>query len=148
MDYEVTIATGPTSALTEEAREEYEQLLELLRQDKIDGRIAERELRGRGVTWIEVTEIWLAVKGAEAITSWAFEKALDKVATRAKQWVKIKRRKSHEQGDRKTVRPQSIIIKSLSGEPERRIDVDSKGNVTEYRWVKIDGSQSAEDTSD
>jgi hypothetical protein len=38
--------------------------------------------------------------------------------------------------------PQSVIIKSfVTGEPERRIDVDSDGNVTEYRWVKIENAE-------
>src|SRR4051795_1301255 len=61
---------GPTSLLTEDARADFEPLIELLGQDEIEGEIAERLPSGRGVTWIEVTEIYLAVKGADTAVGW------------------------------------------------------------------------------
>jgi hypothetical protein len=41
-----------------------------------------------------------------------------------------------------------IIIKNLMGEPDRRIDVDPDGNMTEYRWVKIENGEQGDEESD
>jgi len=98
----------------------------LLGQDEIEGEIAERLPSGRGVTWIEVTEIYLAVKGADTAVGWAYEQALDAVAKHAQDWLRKKKRNG---------RPQSVVIKSLGNEPERKIDMDKDGKVTESRWV-------------
>jgi hypothetical protein len=143
MNYEVTVATGRTSVLADETRAGYEELLDLLRQEGIDGEIVEHEPGGGlGVTWEEVTLIWLAVKGLDATVGWAIEKGLDAVSERAKQWIRRKRQRQLEKDSERKARPQSVIIKSfLTGEPERRIDVDSEGNVTEYRWVKIENAE-------
>lgn len=62
----------------------------------------------------------------------------------AKQWARRKRQRQLEKDSERKARPQSVIIKSfVTGEPERRIDVDSDGNVTEYRWVKIENTEHA-----
>jgi hypothetical protein len=73
---------------------------------------------------------------------WAIEKGLDAVSEGAKQWARRKRQRQLEKDSERKARPQSVIIKSfVTGEPERRIDVDSDGNVTEYRWVKIENAE-------
>jgi alpha/beta hydrolase fold len=87
---------------------------------------------------VEVTEIWLVSTGTNILAGWAIEKALDAVSGRAKQWLKGKRRRKLKEDPDRKQRPPSAIIKNSAGEPERRIDVDSEGKVTEYRWVKID----------
>jgi hypothetical protein len=143
MDYEVTV----TTLLTDEVRTEYEELLDLLRQDGIEGRIAERrEQIGRGVTWIEFTVTWLPSQVSTTVAGWSIEKNLDVVSERAKQWMQNKRRRQVERDPELKARPQSVIIKSVvAGEPVRRIDVDSDGNVTEYGWVEIDNDEHDQD---
>ena len=142
MTCQVTITTGPTVLLTDETRSEYEELLKLLAQDDIQGEITDRLPGGRGVTWVEVTEIWLISTGANIVAGWAIEKVLDAIGGRAKQWIKGKRQKELEKDPDRKVRPQSVIIKNSYGEPERKVEVDSEGNVTEYHWVKVsDGTQ-------
>jgi hypothetical protein len=38
-----------------------------------------------------------------------------------------------------------VIIKSdVTGEPVRRIDIDSDGNITQYGWVKINNEIDSE----
>jgi hypothetical protein len=76
MTLTVTITTGPTSLITDETRAEYEELLDLLRQDEIDGEITDRLPTGAGVTWVEITEIWLST-GGSAVAGWAIGKALE-----------------------------------------------------------------------
>jgi hypothetical protein len=136
MDYEVTVTTGSTNLLTDGVRAEYEELLDLLRQDGIEGKVAaeHRDVEGfGGITWIEVTVIWLGT----TVAGWAIEKALDVVSERAKQWMQNMRRRIEEYPEVEAG-PQSVIIKSVvTGEPVRRIDTDSDGNVTEYGWVEI-----------
>src|SRR4029453_15635660 len=93
MTYQVTITTGPTSLITDKQRAEYEELLELLAQDDIRGEITDRLPGGRGVTWVEITEIWLLSTGANIVAGWAIEKVLDAIGGRAKEWISSKRRK-------------------------------------------------------
>jgi hypothetical protein len=128
MEFEVTICTGPTALLTDDLNSDYHVLLELLADDGIQGKVTERSPSGSGVTWVEITEIWLATKGFDFVAEWAFDHALDSVSTRVKEWLRRRKRK----------RPQAVIIKNLMGEPERRIEVDIEGNQSEYRWVKIE----------
>ena len=128
MEFEVTICTGPTAQLTDELESDYHLLLELLAQDGFQGNINERSPSGSGVTWVEITEIWLATKGFDVVAEWAFDHALDAVSSCVKEWLRR----------RMTKRPQAVIIKNLMGEPERRIEVDIDGNQSEYRWVKIE----------
>jgi len=147
MPFKVTITTGPTSLITDEARAEYEELLELLRQDDIAGEITDRLPSGRrGVTWVEITEIWLMSTGANVVAQWAIEKVLDGVTGRTKQWLKSKRRREMEAYPDAKQRPQSVFIKNSYGEPERRIDVDSDGKVTEYHWVEIDKGEQIDES--
>lgn len=134
MSYEVTIATGSTSLLTDRGRERFAVLLRLLKEVGIEGEVADREPSGRGVTWVEITEIWLASKALDAAVGWTFGKALDTVSDRVRRWIETKSKTASDE----PIRPQSIIIRSLSDVPERRIDVDVDGNITEYRWVKVD----------
>jgi hypothetical protein len=138
MDYEVTITTGSGNLLTHDVRAEYEELLDLLRQNGIEGKVAaeHRDVEGFGGTgWIDLTVILLATP----VTTWAIQKALDAMSKGAKQWMQHNRRRRVEENDPDfPARPQSVIIKSdVTGEPVRRIDIDSDGNVTEYGWVEI-----------
>ena len=50
MTLKATVTTGPTSSITDEARSEYEELLDLLRQDDIEAEIRDRPAAGAGVT--------------------------------------------------------------------------------------------------
>jgi hypothetical protein len=146
MTLKATITTAPTSVITDEARSEYEELLELLRQEDIEAEIRDRPAAGTGVTWVEITEIWLT--GGSAVAGWAIGKVLDAVSGRAKQWLKNKRRRKLEADPDQKQRPQSVVIKNIMGEPERRIDVDPDGKVTEYRWVKIEDEEQGHDEGD
>jgi hypothetical protein len=146
-DLKVTITTGPTSLITDEARSDYEELLKLLRQDDIEGEITERLPTAAGVTWVEITELWLNT-GGSAVAGWVIGKALDAVSRRAKQWLKSTRRRKLEADPDRQQRPQSVIIKNLMGEPACRIDVDPDGNMTEYRWVKIENGEQGDEESD
>jgi|SRR3954453_4005020 hypothetical protein len=138
MGYEVKIATGPTSMLTDEARSEYEQLLDLLREDGIDGEIVERVATGsRGLTWVEITEICLGLKAADVTASWVIENTLDTVAGRVKEWAKRKMTRELAAHGKRNVRPKSITIHSHWGE-QCRIDIGPDGKVVEYRWVKVE----------
>ena len=144
MTLKATVTTGPTSSITDEARSEYEELLDLLRQDDIEAEIRDRPAAGAGVNWVEITEIWLTPAGS-AVAGWAIGKVLDAVSRRAKQWLTSKRRRKLEANPDEQQRPQSVVIKNSLGEPERRIDVDPEGNVTEYRWVKVEDEKRGDD---
>ena len=134
----MTICTGPTAQLTDELESDYHLLLELLAQDGFQGNINERSPSGSGVTWVEITEIWLATKGFDVVAEWAFDHALDAVSSCVKEWLRR----------RMTKRPQAVIIKNLMGEPERRIEVDIDGNQSEYRWVEIEPAHDPLPTTD
>ena len=76
MTFEVTITTDPTSLVTDEDRAEFEELLDLLRQDDIEGEITDRHPRGAGVTLIQFTEIWLITTASNVVAAWVIEKPL------------------------------------------------------------------------
>jgi hypothetical protein len=139
MTLEVVIAGGSTTRLTDSARQDYEYLLSLLEEDGIEGRIAEREPGGAGVTWIEVTEIWVTTKlldlGADRMFGAGIDTAIGIVTRRVRQWIQTRRKET--QGEQ---RPQSVIIKSPAGDPVVKIDMGTEGKITVYRWVKIDES--------
>jgi hypothetical protein len=143
------LRSGPTSLITDEARSEYEELLELLRQDDIEVEITDRvPTSAAGVTWVEITELWVNT-GVGALAGWAIGKALDAVNGRVKQWLKSKRRRKAERLKRTLIGNSGHRASSsnLVGEPERRIDVDPDGNMTEFRWVNIEKGEQTDDES-
>jgi hypothetical protein len=140
------LRSGPTSLITDEARSEYEELLELLRQDDIEVEITDRvPTSAAGVTWVEITELWVNT-GVGALAGWAIGKALDAVNGRVKQWLKSKGRRKIEADPDRQQRPQSIVIK-LGGRARAPDDVDPDGNMTEFRWVKIEKGEQTDDES-
>lgn len=117
---DATLRIGPTSRLTPDELEGLESLVDLLRIEGLDGEIAYRPPTGLGVTWWQVTGIWLGLSVADAATGHVVDAILDKVTARVRAWIRARR-------DAGT-RPQVVTIYGPDGKPLRKVELASKGD--------------------
>lgn len=125
MPSEITVRIAGTEILHDGRREALEELINLFREDGLDGEIAYRPPTGRGVTWWEVALIYIGMKAADAATGQVTKAVIDAVTGRAKQWAKGRL----ERGD--TSRPQSITIFGPDGRPLKKVQIQKDGTERE-----------------
>jgi hypothetical protein len=122
---EVTLRIGGTEALTPARLEALSVLIDELRELGLDGEISYRPPTGRGVTWYEVTLIYLGAKALDVVTGNAIEALLKLVTSKAIEWARLRL------GRGETVRPQSITIYGPGGKPLKTIRIKKDGAAEE-----------------
>jgi PAS domain-containing protein len=116
-DIFVFLRIGGTEILHDGRREALEALIASIREEGIDGEIRYRPPSGRGISWIEVTSIYIGMKVGDAIISTATKGLIDRIAERSKDWAK----RRFASGD--AVRPQLIRIYGPDGTVLKEVEV-------------------------
>lgn len=80
---------------------------------------------GRGVTWYEILEVYLAAKIGDAAVAHLVDGTLDGVVKVFKDWARKHRRNSHG-------RPQLIRIRIEEHSEQIEVEVDPEGKTTVY----------------
>ena len=111
---DATLRIGATARMTPDELEELEGLVELLRGQDLDAEIAYRPPTGLGVTWWQVTGIWLGLSVLDAATGHVVDAVLDKVTSAAREWIRSRRKTS--------TRPQVVTIYGPDGKPLRKVE--------------------------
>jgi hypothetical protein len=125
MATDVTLRIPGTEILHDEKRERLEELINLIREDGFDGEFAYRPPTGRGITYVEITFIYLGGKLLDAATGQIMDRALKAVIARRVQWVKART----DRGEAN--RPQLIQLYGPDGKKigEVRIEKDETHSV-------------------
>jgi len=126
MATDITVRIGGTEILTDERRLALETLIGNLRQLDLDGEIAYRPPTGAGVSWYEMTAIYLGAKAVDAATGHVVDRVIDAVLSRAVDWAKAR------MDNEGTARPQSITLYGPDGKPLKsvRVDKDVRGSTS------------------
>lgn len=124
---EITVRIGGTEILTDDRRRALEQLIDQFREERLDGEISYRPPTGRGVTWYEVTLIYIGMKALDAVTGEIASRTIDAVTSRTIGWAKSRL----ERGE--TARPQSITLYDADGKVIKKFRIKKDGAVEEDR---------------
>jgi len=125
-DLHATLKVGGAEVLSEDLSEGFRDLSAALAEVGITSEVDYQPPQGRGVTWYEVTLIYLGMKAADAVSGHVLDATIERISAAVVGWAKSRFRK-----DPDNRRPKSITVYGPDGNEIKTITVQSDGIVEE-----------------